>query len=84
VAAAGNSGPFIGSVLEAPGSAAQALTVAAAAKDYDVNHDDTASGDACAGWKHPNPADPHCGAGVGTQPRSLSTFGSHGPSEARG
>ena len=44
VAAAGNSGPFVGSVLEAPGAAAQALSVAASAKDYDVNHDDTLSG----------------------------------------
>ncbi len=32
VVAAGNSGPFMGSVLEAPGSAAQALSVGAAAK----------------------------------------------------
>ena len=51
VAAAGNSGPFLGSVLEAPGAAAQALTVGASAKDYDVNHDDTLSGDACAGYQ---------------------------------
>ena len=53
VAAAGNSGPFIGSLLETPGSAAQALSVAATAKLWDVNHDDTLSGNTCAGWQHP-------------------------------
>src|SRR5439155_6805734 len=37
VAAAGNSGPFIGSLLEAPGAAAPALSVPAAANDYDGN-----------------------------------------------
>jgi hypothetical protein len=82
VAAAGNSGPYIGSVLEAPGSAAQALSVAAAAKDWDVNHDDTLSGDTCAGWQHP-PAtneDDDCSGGVGTQPPSVSSFSSRGPS----
>ncbi|HEX9635120.1 MAG TPA: S8 family serine peptidase [Candidatus Limnocylindria bacterium] len=82
VVAAGNSGPYIGSVLEAPGSAAQALSVAAAAKDWDVNHDDTLSGDTCAGWQHP-PAtneDDDCSGGVGTQPPSVSSFSSRGPS----
>jgi subtilisin family serine protease len=80
VAAAGNSGPFIGSVLEAPGSAAQALSVSASAKDYDVNHDDTLSGDACAGYQHPPSATNDCSAGVGTQPSSISAFSSRGPS----
>ena len=83
VAAAGNSGPFIGSVLEAPGSAAQALSVAAASKDHDVNHDDTLSGDTCAGWRHPpspSPGDNDCSAGAGDQPPSVSSFSSRGPS----
>jgi len=80
VAAAGNSGPFIGSVLEAPGAAAQALSVAASAKDYDVNHDDTLSGDTCAGYQHPPSATNDCSAGVGTQPPSLAAFSSRGPS----
>jgi len=80
VAAAGNSGPYIGSVLEAPGSAAQALSVAAAAKDWDVNHDETLSGDTCAGWQHPPSANDDCSGGVGTQPPSLSSFSSRGPS----
>ena len=79
VSAAGNSGPYIGSHLEAPGGASQTLSVSAAAKDYDVNHDDTASGDSCAGWRHP-PSAPFddCRNG-GDQPPSLSTFTSHGP-----
>lgn len=82
VAAAGNSGPYIGSVLEAPGSAAQALSVAAAAKDWDLNHDDTLSGDTCAGWQHPPSTneDDDCSGGVGTQPPSISSFSSRGPS----
>lgn len=81
VAAAGNSGPFVGSALEAPGSAAQALSVAATAKDYDVNHDDTLSGDSCAGWRHPpSAATNDCSAGDGNQPPSLSSFSSRGPS----
>lgn len=83
VAAAGNSGPYVGSVLEAPGSAAQALSVAAAAKDWDLNHDDTASGDTCAGWRHPRSSssgDNDCTAGVGDQPPSVSAFSSRGPS----
>lgn len=81
VAAAGNSGPFVGSALEAPGSAAQALSVAATAKDYDLNHDDTLSGDTCAGWRHPpSAATNDCSAGVGDQPPSLSSFSSRGPS----
>ena len=83
VAAVGNSGPFVGSALEAPGSAAQALSVAAAAKDYDVNHDDTLSGDTCAGWRHPlstSFTDNDCRAGVGDQPPSIASFSSRGPS----
>lgn len=80
VAAAGNSGPFIGSVLEAPGSAAQALSVAASAKDYDVNNDDTLSGDTCAGWRHPTSPANDCSAGAGDQPASISSFSSRGPS----
>jgi subtilisin family serine protease len=82
VVAAGNSGPYIGSVLEAPGSAAQALSVAAAAKDWDVNHDDTLSGDTCAGWQHPpgTNEDDDCSGGVGTQPPSVASFSSRGPS----
>jgi subtilisin family serine protease len=80
VAAAGNSGPFIGSMLEAPGSAAQALSAAASAKDYDVNHDDTLSGDTCAGYQHPSSSTNDCSAGVGTQPQSLGAFSSRGPS----
>jgi uncharacterized repeat protein (TIGR01451 family) len=80
VAAVGNSGPFIGSALEAPGSAAQALSVAAAAKDYDLNHDDTLSGDTCAGWQHPGSPRNDCRDGVGTQPPSIDSFSSRGPS----
>jgi uncharacterized repeat protein (TIGR01451 family) len=79
VAAAGNSGPFVGSVLEAPGAAAQALSVAASAKDYDVNHDDTLSGDTCAGYQHPPSPQGDCSAGAGTQPPSLAAFSSRGP-----
>ena len=83
VVSAGNSGPFIGSVLEAPGTAAQALSVAATAKDWDVNHDDTQSGDTCAGWRHPaspSGAANDCGGGAGDQPPSISDFSSRGPS----
>jgi subtilisin family serine protease len=84
VVSAGNSGPFIGSQLEAPGSASQALSVGAAAKDWDLNHDDTYSGDPCAGYQHPsNPpafADNTCDQGPGTQPSSLSSLSSRGPS----
>jgi subtilisin family serine protease len=83
VASAGNSGPYIGSVLEAPGTASQALSVAATAKDWDVNHDDTQAGDTCAGWLHPrspNAADNDCAGGDGTQPSSVSAFSSRGPS----
>jgi subtilisin family serine protease len=76
VAAGGNSGPFLGSVLEAPGSAAQALSVAASAKDYDVNHDDTLSGDTCAGYEQ----GATCAAGPGSQPASVGAFSSRGPS----
>ena len=77
VAAAGNSGPFVGSVLEAPGSAAQALSVGASAKDYDVNHDDTLSGDTCSGYQQ---GANDCSAGAGNQPPSLGAFSSRGPS----
>ncbi|HET7676369.1 MAG TPA: S8 family serine peptidase [Candidatus Limnocylindrales bacterium] len=87
VAAAGNSGPYIGSALEAPGSAAQAISVAAAAKDWDVNHDDTASGETCAGWRHrpaPGLQDNDCSAGFDAahppQPPSIASFSSRGPS----
>jgi subtilisin family serine protease len=79
VAAAGNSGPYVGSVLEAPGSAAQALSVGASAKDYDLNHDDTLSGDTCAGYQHPPSPANDCSTGVGTQPSSLGSFSSRGP-----
>jgi subtilisin family serine protease len=84
VVAAGNSGPFIGSQLESPGSASQALSVSATAKDWDLNHDDTYSGDSCAGYQHPsNPpaiTDNTCDQGVGTQASSLSSLSSRGPS----
>jgi hypothetical protein len=84
VVAAGNSGPFIGSQLESPGSASQALSVAATAKDYDLNHDDTASGDPCSGYQHPSDppsfADNTCDQGEGSQPPSLSSLSSRGPS----
>ena len=81
VSAAGNSGPFVGSHLEAPGAAAQTLSVSATAKDYDVNHNDTASGDFCAGWRHPPSALDDCPDpnNPGDQPPSLSTFTSRGP-----
>jgi len=86
VGAAGNSGPFEGSVLEAPGAASQVLSVGATAKDWDVIHDDTLSGEPCAGWAHdPSPADATakpCGdrfAGT-TAPTSLSSLSSRGPS----
>jgi hypothetical protein len=82
VAAVGNSGPYIGSALETPGSAAQALSVGAAAKDWDVNHDGTQSGDTCAGWRHPrspSAADNDCRGGVGDQPPSVASFSSRGP-----
>jgi subtilisin family serine protease len=77
VAAVGNSGPFVGSVLEAPGSASQVLSVAATAKDYDLSHNDTLSGDTCAGWQ---PTAAQCAAGTGTQRSSISSFSSRGPS----
>jgi subtilisin family serine protease len=76
VVAGGNSGPFLGSVLEAPGAASQALTVGGSAKDYDVNHDDTLSGDTCAGYQQ---GTNECGATPGSQPASLSAFSSRGP-----
>jgi subtilisin family serine protease len=77
VAAVGNSGPYLGSIHEAPGAAAQALSVGASAKDYDVNHDDTLSGDTCAGYQQ---GANDCSAGPGSQPPSLSAFSSRGPS----
>ena len=83
VASAGNQGPFIGSQLEAPGAASQVLSVGATAKDYDLNHDDTSSGDNCAGYQHPSDppsfADNTCDQGPGTQPSSLSSLSSRGP-----
>jgi subtilisin family serine protease len=83
VASAGNQGPFIGSQLEAPGAAAQVLSVGATAKDWDLNHDDTYSGDNCAGYQHPSDppsfADNTCDQGPGTQPSSLSSLSSRGP-----
>lgn len=81
VSAAGNSGPYLGSVLEAPGSASQALSVGAAPKDWDLNHDATASGDTCSGYIHTGetcPAD-----SPGTQPRSVASFSSRGIIEGR-
>ncbi|MEX0710454.1 MAG: S8 family serine peptidase [Chloroflexota bacterium] len=84
VVAAGNSGPFIGSQLESPGSASQALSVSATAKDWDLNHDETYSGDTCAGYQHPSTPpdffDNECDQGFGTQPSSLSSLSSRGPS----
>lgn len=80
VVSIGNSGPYVGSALEAPASASQALSVTATAKDYDLNHDDTLAGDACAGWRHPVPTNDNCSAGPGDQPSSVSAFASRGPS----
>lgn len=82
VAAIGNSGPYIGSGLESPGSAYQAISVAASAKDYDLNHDDTLSGDTCSGYMHPAspaPANNDCRNGAGNQPPSIASFSSRGP-----
>ncbi|MEO7117986.1 MAG: S8 family serine peptidase, partial [Candidatus Limnocylindrales bacterium] len=81
VSAIGNSGPFIGSALEAPGGASQALSVGATAKDWDVNHDATASGDTCSGYIHPEATCPE--GSPGTQRRSLGSFSSRGPLESR-
>lgn len=81
VSAAGNSGPYLGSVLEAPGGAAQAVSVGATGKDWDVNHDATASGDTCAGYQHPQVTCPE--DAPGTQRRSLSVFSSRGHIEGR-
>jgi subtilisin family serine protease len=85
VGAIGNSGPYMGSSLEAPGSAAQVLSVGAGPKDYDLNHDDTLSGDTCAGWTHDDPpAQPapfadFCGANPSPlHPPSLAGFSSRG------
>ena len=68
-----------GARLGVPGAAASAAT----AKDYDLNHDDTLSGDTCAGWRHPRStsrSDNDCRAGAGDQPPSLASFSSRGPS----
>jgi subtilisin family serine protease len=83
VASAGNSGPYVGSVLETPGSAAQAISVGATSKDYDVNHDETASGETCHGYIHPPSQslfNDDCSGGDGTQPPSANSFASRGPS----
>ena len=86
VGSSGNSGPYIGSVLEAPGSAAQALSVGASIKDYDVTHDDTLAGEWCAGWAHDPGTDTGeakpCGELFAGQipPPSLSPISSRGPS----
>lgn len=83
VASMGNNGPYIGSALEAPGGAYHAISVGASVKDWDLNHDNTLSGDTCAGWQHPRstaPADNTCNAGEGTQRSSVATFSSRGPS----
>jgi subtilisin family serine protease len=59
------------------------LSVSAAAKDYDLNHDDTASGDTCAGWSRAGstvPGDDTCAGELGNQPSSVSSFSSRGPS----
>jgi subtilisin family serine protease len=77
VAAVGNSGPYLGGIHEAPGAAAQALSVGASAKHYDVNHDDTLSGDTCAGYQQ---GTNECSAGPGSQRPSVSAFSSRGPS----
>ena len=81
VTAVGNNGPYLGTALESPGSAAQSLSVGASAKDYDLNHDDTYSGDSCAGWQHPAtpPKDNTCENGPGAQPSSLASLSSRGP-----
>jgi subtilisin family serine protease len=83
VASAGNSGPYIGSLLEAPGAAAQALSVSASAKDFDLNNDQTESGNTCAGWSRAGtsvPGDNTCAGEAANQPSSLSAFSSRGPS----
>ena len=57
--------------------------MSAAAKDYDLNHDDTASGDSCAGWSRAGssaPGDNTCTGEPANQPPSLSAFSSRGPS----
>jgi subtilisin family serine protease len=84
VGAAANTGPYMGSLHEAPGATAQALSVAATAKNYDLTHDDTLSGDTCSGWTHDSPpADlifqTPCGANpTPPQPPSLASFSSRG------
>ena len=83
VAAAGNSGPFIGSVLEAPGSAAQALSVAALGQGLRRQPRRHALG------RHVRrlpasaldaPTTTTAAPGVGDQPPSLGSFSSRGPS----
>jgi subtilisin family serine protease len=83
VSAVGNSGPYVGSALETVGSASQVMSVGAASKDWDLNHDDTASGDTCSGWQHPpsgTASDNACTGGEGTQGPSVAAFSSRGPS----
>lgn len=83
VASMGNNGPYIGSALEAPGGAYHTISVGATSKDWDLNHDNTLSGDTCSGWQHPRsdaPADNTCREGEGTQRPSVATFSSRGPS----
>jgi subtilisin family serine protease len=77
--AQGNSGPYIGSNLEAPGSASQAMSVGATAKDWDLNHNNTASGDTCSGYQHPKTTCP--ATDPGTQGASLAPLSSRGPIE---
>jgi subtilisin family serine protease len=77
--AQGNSGPYVGSNLEAPGSASQAMSVGAAAKDWDVNHNQTASGDTCSGYRHVKATCP--ASHPGTQGPSLAPLSSRGPIE---
>src|SRR5207249_3076092 len=58
-------------------------SASAAAKDYDLNHDDTASGDTCAGWSVSGssaPGDNTCAGEPRNQPPSVSAFSSRGPS----
>ena len=63
---------------ESPGAAAQALSVGASAKDYDVNHDDTLSGDVCAGYQHRVRGE-RLQRGLGHAAASLGAFSARGP-----
>ena len=48
--------PLRGQRARGAGLGVAGAPVGATAKDYDVNHDDTLSGDPCAGWsQHPSP-----------------------------